>query len=140
MRILDKEVKNILDVLKFEFQSPIGTVYAFNNGIIHIHITEFHLTTKNLEGHYRILEQHLLEPKHPFILTFSPNYLKMDAETRRYNNRMMNYWSSSMAVVVEKPLIRAFVYMYIKINPLIYNIKVFESLKDAKDWIKTEIH
>ena len=136
---MNKQIKDRDEVLKLEFESPIGVVHVLKNGIVHIHITEIHLTIRNLEAHYTTLEKHLLQPKHPFILTFSPNYLKLDAETRRYNNRMMNHWSSSMAVVVEKPLIRAFVYMYIKINPLIYDIKVFESFDEAKKWIIGEM-
>lgn len=117
--------------IKTGFTSPIGIVKCYDNSIVHVHITEMSLTKIVLQNHYALLEQHLGKPKYPFILTFQPNYLKMNAESRRFNNGMMNLWSTEMAVVVEKPLIRAFVNMYIRINPLIYEIKVCESLQDA---------
>lgn len=122
--------------LDLEFVSPIGTVRKYADGIVHIHITQFELKESTLQSHYALIEQKLGAPKHPFILSFQPNYLKMDAATRRYNNDQMNYWSTAMAVVVENPLIRAFVMMYMKINPLIYNIKVCNSLDEAFEWLR----
>ena len=119
-----------------EFFSPIGNVVKYSDGIVHVHITEMTLNKSTLEGHYAILEENLGAPKHPFILTFKPNYLKMDALSRRYNNDEMNRWSTAMAVVVENPLIRAFVMMYMRINPLFYNIKICVSLDEAFNWLR----
>jgi hypothetical protein len=63
----------------------------------------------------------------------------MDDVTQRYNNDQMNHWSTSLAVVVENPLIGAFVMMYLKIYPLMYNIKICTSLDEAFAWIRGTI-
>lgn len=116
------------------FATPIGNVMILDNGIVHVHILLMDLTKEALMGHYDIIEQRFGDEKQSFILTFEPSYLKMDASTRRYNNEMMNYWSKSMTAVVDNPLIRTFVNMYIKINTLTYPLKVSKSMKEATDW------
>lgn len=93
------------------------------------------LTKEMLKGHYDELEKRYGEEKQNFILTFKPSYIKMDASTRRYNNDMMNYWSNCMCAVVEKPLIRTFVNMYIKISTLTYRLKVCKSMDEAIGFI-----
>ena len=122
-------------VTEIEFNSPIGKVTRSADGIVHVHITEQELTVPMLVGHYANLDKFLGVPKCPFILTFEPSYLKMDASTRRYNNDQMNHWSTAMAVVVENALIRAFVMMYMRINPLIYDIKICVSFEEASKWL-----
>ena len=118
------------------FDTVLGRIYILENGIVHIAIKEMTLTKSLLEEHYRVLEENLGKPKYSFILSFEPPYLKMDAISRRYNNDMMNYWSESMAIIVEQPLIKAFVFMYLKINRLNYSIEVFGDYAKAESWTK----
>jgi hypothetical protein len=122
--------------LDTSFPSPIGQINILENGIVHVDIQILELTKEALKGHYHLLETKFGSQKQNFILTFQPAYLKMDAATRRYNNDMMNYWSNSMCAVVESPLIRTFVNMYIKINTLTYRLKVCKSMEEAIQFIE----
>jgi hypothetical protein len=118
-----------------EYSSPIGLVKKYPSGIVHVHINELSLSKEMLEGHYNLLPKYFGETKMPFILSFDPNYVKMDAVTRRYNNDMMNHWSTAMGVVVVSPLLRAFVSMYMRVNPLIYDVKICSDLDEAHDFL-----
>ena len=116
------------------FTTPLGEIHVKESGLIHGHLIPLEVTTEILEEHYVILEKELVEPKFPFVLTFKPSYLKMNAKSRRFNNEMMNKWATCMGVVVHNPLLRAFANMYIRIATLDYDILVFENFEKAEAW------
>lgn len=122
--------------IEFEFYTPLGLVKKYSNGVVLIHVSLLEITISDLEKHYVLLSEHLAGPKYPFILTFENQYLKMSALTRRYNNDMMNYWSTAMGVVVTGPLINIFVSIYLKINPLHYDIKVCSNIDEAFQFLE----
>lgn len=118
-----------------KFSTALGDVQIAESGVVVMNILVQEITMDILHRHYEELEKQLVKPKHRFVLTFEPTYLKMNAQTRRYNNDMMNYWSISMGVVVDQPLIRAFANMYIRISPLDYHIKLFPTTEEAEKWV-----